>query len=414
MSGAGRGTRQAAERGPGRAAIGFILATVVIDAIGFGLILPVLPALIMEVSGDGLAEAAIWGGLLTTAYAAMQFLFGPVLGNASDRWGRRPVLLLSLAVMAADYLVLALAPALWLLFVARIVAGIAAATQATAMAFMADISPPERKSQNFGLIGAAFGLGFVLGPAIGGLLGEFGTRAPFYAAAVLAGLNLLLGAVALPETVTEARRRPFSWRRANPVGALADMGRLAGLRPMLAVFFLSQIAFYVYPVIWAYFTQARFGWGPGMVGLSLASFGVAMALVQGVLLRLVVPRVGDRRAVMAGFALSVLGLVGYGFVTEGWMAFVLVPVAALGGLTGPALQGIMSRMAGERMQGALQGALTSTTALATILSPLIMTRVFHAFAAEDAAILLPGAPFLLAAMLAVAGLLVFLRLRSEG
>ncbi|MCC6007975.1 MAG: TCR/Tet family MFS transporter [Rhodobacteraceae bacterium] len=376
-----------------------VLGTILLDAIGIGLILPVMPGLVMEVTGQGLAQAALWGGLLTTSFAIMQFLFGPVLGNLSDAFGRRPVILASLAVMAVDYVVMGLAHTIWLLLAARIVAGIAASTHATAMAFMADISRPEEKSANFGLIGAAFGLGFVLGPALGGLLGEFGTRAPFYAAAVLAGLNLILGIVVLPETLARHNRRSFSWRRANPLGALRGVRSLPGLGPVLVVFFLGQVAFYVYPMIWAYYGRAQFDWGPGMIGVSLATFGIAMAAVQGGLIRVVVARVGDRVAVLAGLAANAIALLGFGLAQAGWMVFALIPFAALGGLTGPALQGIMSRLAPDDRQGELQGVLSSASALATILSPLIMTSIFNAFAAEDAVIRLAGAPFLLSLVL---------------
>ncbi len=244
----------------------FILITLVIDAMGIGLILPVMPDLLQEVGGNGLGKAAIWGGILSTSFAVMQFLFGPLLGNLSDRYGRRPILLISLVVMTADYLVMAVAGSIWLLLAARMVAGVAAATQPTAAAYMADISTPDQKSARFGLISAAFGLGFILGPIMGGWLGEFGPRMPFIAAAALAGLNVLFGLIVLPETVTADLRRPFRWARANPIGAFIQLRHLQGLAPLLVAFFLFEFAFYVYPVIWAYFTQAQFGWGPPVLG----------------------------------------------------------------------------------------------------------------------------------------------------
>lgn len=282
----------------------FILITLIIDAMGIGLILPVLPDLIGELEGGTLGQAALWGGVLATSYAVMQFLCGPTIGSLSDRFGRRPILLVSLAVMAADYVVMAFAGSIWLLLAARIVGGIAAATQSTATAFIADISRPEDKSKNFGLVGASFGIGFVVGPLIGGVLGEFGTRAPFYAAAVLASFNLILGWYVLPETVTDKIRRPFDWRRANPLGAFRHIGALPGLKRYLALFFLYEFAFFVYPAIWAYFTRAQFGWEPGMVGLSLGLFGIAIAFVQGVLIRVVIPRLGETNAILYGFVFN--------------------------------------------------------------------------------------------------------------
>jgi len=250
-----------------RRAFIFIIITLVIDAMGIGLILPVMPDLLSGIQGGSLGNAAIWGGILATAYAAMQFLFGPILGALSDRFGRRPVLLVSLVVMCIDYVVMAFAGAIWLLFVARVVGGITAATQSTAAAYISDITPASEKSARFGAIGAAFGIGFVLGPVIGGLLGELGTRAPFIAAAILAGANALFGFLVLPETVTDKTRRTFEWRRANPLGALRQIGKLPGVTRLLFLFFLYEFAFIVYPSIWAYFTKAKFDWSPSMVGL---------------------------------------------------------------------------------------------------------------------------------------------------
>jgi DHA1 family tetracycline resistance protein-like MFS transporter len=373
----------------------FIFITVVIDAMGIGLILPVMPDLIREVNGGDLGQAALWGGILTTVYAVMQFGFGPLVGNLSDRFGRRPVLLTSLVVMAIDYVVMALAGAIWLLFIGRIVGGVTAATQSTAMAYVADISKPEEKSANFGLIGAAFGVGFVFGPLIGGLLASYGTRAPFYAAAVLASANFLFGYFVLPETVTDRIRRPFSWLRANPFGAFKHVGALPGLRPLLVLMFFYGVAFFVYPAVWAYYGQIRFGWGPGMVGVSLAVYGISIAVVQGVLIRPILARIGDRRAVILGLIVEVAAFVFLGFVQAGWMALAFTVVAAFGAIAGPALQGIMSRTADDNQQGELQGILTSINAIAVIFAPLIMTQTFFFFTREDAPIYSPGAPFLL-------------------
>ncbi len=387
----------------------FIMLTVTIDSMGIGLILPVLPDLILEIEGGTLAAAALWGGVLSTSFAVMQFLCGPLLGALSDRYGRRPVLLVSVGVMAVDYLVMAVAGTIWLLLAARIVGGITAATQATANAFLADISAPHEKAARFGLVGASFGLGFVLGPLFGGLLGEMGTRAPFYAAAALSALNLSLGLAVLPETVTEATRRPFRLAAANPLGAVRRIGRLAGARTLLTVFFLYQLAFYVYPATWAYFTQARFGWDPGLIGISLGVFGVSMAAVQGGLIRLIQPRLGERRMVAAGLTLSICAFTTLAFLTSGALVMALIPIAALGAIAPPALQSIMSQAAGADEQGTLQGVLTSVNAVAVILAPLLMTSTFAAFTHPAAPVTFPGAAFLLAALLVGVALGVFAR-----
>lgn len=379
----------------------FILLTLMIDAMGIGLILPVMPDLIREVNGGDLGQAAVWGGILSTIFAVMQFLFGPIVGSLSDRFGRRPVLLVSLGVMALDYLVMAVAGTIWLLVLGRIVGGITAATQSTASAYIADISKPEEKAANFGLVGAAFGVGFVLGPVLGGLLAEFGTRAPFYAAAALAGANMVFGYFVLKETVTDKTRRSFTLARANPFGAFRAIGRLPGVGRLLVLFLIYQIAFTVYPAIWAYFTQARFGWDPRMVGLSLASFGISMAIVQGGLIRLILRWFGDSGTVIYGIVFNFFAFAAIAFVTSGWLALILTPLTALGAVVTPALQGIMSRTAKDDQQGELQGVLTSVGALAMIISPLVMTQTFDLFTGPGAPVEMPGAPFLLSMVLMV-------------
>ncbi len=386
----------------------FILITVMIDSIGIGLILPVMPDLIQEVSGGDLASAAIWGGILSTAFAVMQFLFGPIVGNLSDRFGRRPVLLIALFFMALDYLVMALAWAIWILLIGRVVGGITAATQSVANAYMADISKPEEKAANFGLVGAAFGVGFVIGPLIGGILGELGTRAPFYAAAILAAANMVFGYFVLPETVTDRIRRPFRWSRANPFGAFASIGSMPGVGRLVAMFFLYQVAFFVYPAIWAFFTRARFGWEPGMIGLSLASFGVALAIVQGGLIRIILRRLGERYTVIYGLTFNACAFLALALVTNGTVALILTPLTALGAVVTPALQGMMSRTVPDDAQGELQGVLTSAAAVSMILSPLIMTQIFALFTSGAMPVYLPGAPFLVSMLLMAACAAVFL------
>ncbi|TDK48988.1 TCR/Tet family MFS transporter [Antarcticimicrobium luteum] len=391
----------------------FLLITVMLDAMGIGLIMPVIPDLIRDVRGGSLAQAALWGGVLSTVFAVMQFLFSPGLGSLSDHFGRRPVLLVSLAVMALDYLAMALAGSIWILFAGRIVGGITSATQAVASACMADLSAPKDKAANFGLIGAAFGVGFVLGPLIGGTLGALGPRAPFHAAALLATANLIFGLLVMRETVEDKNRRPFVWARANPLRAFRAISDLPGLRPLLWVFFLFSVALYVYPAIWSYFTQERFGWSTQVIGLSLALFGITMALVQGGLIRVALYRLGDRGTVVCGLILNLFSFGLIAMVTEGRLALILTPVAALGTVVVPALQGIMSQRVSDDAQGALQGVLTSVNALATILSPLMMTSAFAAFTGAAAPLYLPGAPFLLAMGLLGAALALFLGLRPS-
>tara|TARA_R110002049_G_scaffold140930_5_gene302309 strand:- start:39718 stop:40917 length:1200 start_codon:yes stop_codon:yes gene_type:complete len=391
-----------------RLRITFILLTVMIDAMGVGLILPVMPDLIREVTGGGLSQAALWGGVLTTTFAAMQFIFGPVLGALSDRFGRRPVLLTSLVVMALDYVVMALAGSLWLLLVGRVVGGITAATHSSASAYIADISKPAERAARFGLIGAGFGAGFVLGPLIGGLLGEYGTRAPFWAAAGLAAANALLGWIVLRETLPRANRRAFDWRRANPLGALRQLGALPGIRPLLMVYFLYHLAFATYPSVWAYFGQAQLGWSPTMIGLSLGVFGVLMVLVQAGAIRLILRQLGESGTVVLGHLSALAGFVFLGFASSGGLVLGLTVLAALAGVIPPALQGIMSARVAADAQGELHGALSSATALSMILSPLVMTAIFARYTGPATPIYLPGAPFLLAAGLTVAGLAIFL------
>jgi len=389
----------------------FILITVMIDAMGIGLMMPVMPDLIQDIQGADLGHAAIWGGILATSFAVMQFLFGPMLGNLSDRYGRRPVLLVALFVMTLDYLVMAVAGSIWLLLAGRLVGGITAATQSTAGAYMADISKPDEKAANFGLIGAAFGVGFVLGPLIGGLLAEFGTRAPFYAAAALAAANMTFGFFALPETVTDRIRRPFQWRRANPLGAFLHIGSLPGIGKLLIVSLIYGIAFFVYPAIWAYFGQARFGWGPGMIGLSLAAFGITIAVVQGVLIRPNLKRIGERNAVLLGLGIDIVAFTAMAFVSSGFVAILLTPLTALGSIAGPAMQGIMSRTARDDQQGELQGTLTSINAVAMIIAPLLMTQTFWYFTSVGAPFFLPGAPFLLSSLLTLLCVAIVLSMR---
>lgn len=397
---------------PGRLPIFVITTTVTLDAMGVGLIMPVMPALLREVEGGSLAQAAIWGGIMSAAFAVMQFLFGPVIGALSDRWGRRPVLLISLLAMAADYVIMALAGSLWLLLAGRILGGITAATHSTANAYMADISAPHEKAQRFGLLMAGFGVGFVLGPILGGLLAEYGTRAPFWAAGALAFANAALGFGVLQESLPRRRRRRFSWARSNPFGAFRAVARLAGVAPLLAVFFLFHVATYVYPAVWAFFLTERFGWGEGTIGLSLGIYGLSYALAMAFLVQPAMARLGPRGTVIFGLGMECITLVLIASLSDGRVLLAMIPIAALGSLAMPALQAAMSDSVSPSAQGELQGLLTSVNALAMACAPVLMTQTFAHFTAAGAPLYLPGAPFLLAAALMVLCLALFLGQRQ--
>jgi DHA1 family tetracycline resistance protein-like MFS transporter len=398
---------------PNRAAIYFVLFTVMIDAVGIGLIMPVMPSLLLDLGGSSLANAAIWGGVMSTVYAAMQFLFGPLVGNLSDRFGRRPILLVSLAVMALDYVLMGVAQSMWLLLAARVLGGITAANFATAGAVIADLSKPEEKAANFGLMGAAFGVGFILGPMMGGVMAEFGPRAPFFLAAVLAGVIAVFGYFVLPETVTDRTRRAFEWRRAMPLGAFKAVGAIPGQARMMLVLFFQEIAFVVYPAVWAFYTIAKFGWDPWLVGASLGAFGAMMALSQGVLIRFAIPWLGEYKTAILGLSMEVLSFVGIAFAPTTWFIFALLPLSAVGMLAGPAMQGIMSRAVSDDAQGELQGVVSSVRAIASIIAPLVMTGLFSWFTREGAVLHFPGAPFAVSAVLIVFALWIFRGWRND-
>jgi len=396
-----------------RFAIAFLLTTLSLDAIGFGLIMPVMPDLLREVTGEDLSNAALWGGVLFAGFATMQFLFGPVIGNLSDRFGRKPILLISLVVMSGDYVVLALAGSIWLIFVARLVTGISSSTYGTCMAYIADISTPQERAQRFGLMGAAFGVGFVLGPAVGGVLAEYGLRAPFVAAAVVAGVNAAFGALVMRESLLPENRRSFDWRRANPFGAFKHIGRLPGLGRFLTIYTIYEFAFTVYPVIWSYFAVARFGWTPGQIGLSLAYFGVSFALIQGWLIRVLLRRF-DRRFVMTfGLAAAAASFVVLTFVQNGTLALIMIPVTSLSGLVMPALRAEMSDRVSASQQGELQGALGSLHSLGLISAPVVYSATFAAFTASDAYFYSPGAVFAIPAALNILSIVLLWRHRRE-
>lgn len=392
-----------------KSSVVFIFIAVLVDVIGIGIIIPVMPKLIAELTGEGINRAAIYGGWLGFAYAIMQFLSASVLGGLSDSIGRRPVILFSLCALGIDYIVMGLAPTLGWLFLGRSLAGIAGASFIPAYAYLADVSPPEKRAQNFGLVGAAFGIGFIIGPAIGGLLGGLGTRVPFFAAAGLALTNTLFGFFVLPESLPKDRRRPFHIKRANPIGALLQIRKYPVVPGLAAAIFLWQVAHQVFPSTWSFYTMFRFGWTETMVGASLAFIGAIMATSQGVLSRIVVPRFGERRTARIGLACAVLAHLGYAFASRSWMMFALLVAWLLAGLVYPSMNAIMSREVPSNAQGELQGAVASLFSIALIVSPPLMTQLFGRFSAPDARVHFPGAAFACAALLTCASAVMFAR-----
>ncbi len=387
-----------------------VILTVMIDSMGIGIVIPVTPALLMDVlPGATLAEAAIWGGILTSLFSVMQFMFGPFLGTLSDQFGRKPVLMVSLFVMVGYYAVMVFAHTVWLLLLGRLIGGITAATHATATALVADVSAPKDKAARFGLLGAGFGMGFVLGPVLGGMLGEWGPRAPFVAAAFLSALNFLMAWLILPETVTDRIRRRFEWRRANPLGAIRAISQFPGLGPMLVVYLIYAIATAVYAAVWPFFTAERFGWSPAMIGVSLTIYGVCFAIVQGALVKPAIKRFGEYKTVVIGFGFEMFGLLLMSVMTNGTILLGFIPIAALGVIGQPALQAILSVGTSDDSQGVLQGVVASLSAISMIIAPVSMTWVFSTFTQESAAVYYPGAPFAVSALLLALGLYIFVR-----
>ncbi len=380
-------------------AVAFVFVTVLLNSVGFGIILPVLPELIVDITGDPLHEAARYGGWLAFAYASMQFIFSPVAGNLSDRFGRRPLLLASLVVFGVDYLIMGLAPTLAWLFLGRLIAGTSATSFGIANACIADLFPPEKRAQNFGLIGAAFGVGFILGPVIGGFLGEFGPRTPFFATAGIAFANALFGWIAMPETLRKEDRRPFQLARANPLGAFRQVADFPVVAGMLGAYFLYMLAHDSLPAIWAFYTMDRYGWGPREVGFSLGAVGVCMLIVQGVLIRKIIPMWGSKRTAYVGFVLTAVAFLGYAFSSAGWVMYIWIVVGAGSGLIMPAMNGIMSRQIPANAQGELQGVLGSVASSTFIVSPVVMTQLFAYYSSSAAPVYFPGAAFALAALL---------------
>jgi DHA1 family tetracycline resistance protein-like MFS transporter len=398
-----------------KAAIGFIFITLLIDVTGFGLIIPVMPKLIEQLLHiTDISKASQYGGWLTFAYAIMQFLFAPVLGNLSDKYGRRPVLLFSLLGFGIDYLFLSFAPTIAWLFVGRLIAGVTGASFTTASAYIADISTPENRAQNFGMIGAAFGLGFIIGPLIGGLLGELGPRIPFLVAAGLALTNCLYGYFVLPESLDKEHRRPFEWKRANPLGSLLQLKKYPAVGGLVVSLVLVYLAAHAVQTNWSFFNIERFNWSPKMIGISLGVVGLLVGVVQGGLIRIVNPRLGNEKSVYVGLTLYALGLLLFAFASQSWMMFVFLVPYCLGGIAGPALQSIISGHVPPNEQGELQGALTSLMSATSIVGPPMMTNLFAYFTGNQAPVYFPGAAFLLGSVFMLASAIwAYYALRTE-
>ena len=399
---------------PRKAAINFIFITLLIDVMGWGLIIPVMPDLISQLKKIPVNEASPYGAWLLSAYAITQFVFAPVIGNLSDKYGRRPVLLCALIGFGIDYLFLALAPSYGWLFVGRIIAGITGASFTTASAYIADISTPETRAKNFGMIGAAFGLGFILGPTLGGLLAGLGTRAPFYAAAILCLLNTLYGYFVLPESLSDEHKREFHWKRANPFGSLLLFKRYPAVGSLAISFFLIYMAAQSVQGNWSFFTIYRFHWSEKMVGISLGVVGLLVGLVQAGLTRVINPKLGNERSIYLGLFLYSMGLILFAFATKSWMMFAFLVPYCLGGVAGPALQSVLAGHVPPNEQGELQGALTSLMSLTTILGPPLMNNLFKYFTTGKDHLHFPGAPFLLGAAFMVSSIIVaWITLRNE-
>lgn len=382
-----------------------VLLIVITNSLGIGLVLPVMPDLLKQVGKVEIAQAAAIGGLLSLAFAATQVLFGPMLGALSDRFGRRPVLIVSLLMSALDYAMLAIANALWMFFVVRLFAGIAGATFSVSNAVLADTSKPKERAAQFGLTGAAFGLGFVLGPLFGGVLGELGPRAPFIAASCLCGFAAVLAFAILPETRPETAKR-FRWSDCIPLAAFVRLRRRIALVPLLIVHFLDATAGFVYPAVWAYFAVVQFGWGPTMIGVSLACYGACMAVVQAGGVRLLVERFGEVRTATFGLISAVIGFAIIGNVEVGWLAITLTPLLVARAVSGAAISGLLSRQVSSDGQGELQGLISGTTGLATMVAIPLMTQIFAVANSTTSGASWPGAPFAASAVFSFVALLL--------
>ena len=391
----------------------FIFITVLVDVIGLGIIIPIVPKLIENLTGLGINEASKYGGWLLFSFAIMQFIFSPILGGLSDRFGRRPILLLSLFGLGLDYIFHAFAPSIAWLFVGRIIAGIMGASFSTATAYIADISSPEKRAQNFGLIGAAFGLGFIIGPVIGGISSKWGTNVPFLIAAGLTLLNVIYGYFVLPESLSKNNRRAFEWKRANPISSLKNLRKYPVVSGLVISLVLTFIASHAVQSNWSFYTMYKFNWTAEIVGYSLAVVGVLVAFVQGFLIRKIIPRFGQVKSIYLGMSFSALGLLLFGLASESWMMFAFLIPYCLGGIAGPSIQGVISSQVPANEQGELQGALTSLMSLCGVFGPLLMTNLFAFATAKNSTFHVPGAPFFLASCLTLVSFYLSYRTLSK-
>jgi DHA1 family tetracycline resistance protein-like MFS transporter len=399
---------------PRKAAMGFIFITLLIDVTGLGIIIPVFPELIGKLTGGNISQVSQWGGVLTVIYAVMQFFCAPIIGNLSDKYGRRPVLLMSLLGFGIDYLFMAFAPTIWWLFVSRVISGITGASITTASAYIADVSTNETRAKNFGLLGAAFGLGFIIGPAVGGELAHFGLRVPFIVAAACCLLNAAYGYFVLPESLSRENRRPFEWKRANPLGSVTHLKKYPSVLGLIGSLVLVYIAAHALQSTWTYINIERFNWSPRMLGRSLGVVGIMTALVQGVLIRFINPKLGNEKSVYIGLTIYSLGMLAFAFANQSWMMFVFMIPYCLGGIAGPALQAILAGHVPRNEQGELQGALTSMVSLTSIIGPLVMTNLFAWFTRPGTRVHFSGAPFLLGSiLLMISALIAFSVLKNE-
>jgi DHA1 family tetracycline resistance protein-like MFS transporter len=400
-----------------QAGIAFILLTVLLDVIGFGIIIPVLPELVTDLLGGDSNAASTYYGFIAASFALMQFLFAPLLGALSDQVGRRPVILIALFGYAVNYALLALAPSVWWLFAARLLSGITGASVSTANAYIADISTDDNRTRHYGLLGAAFGLGFIIGPGLGGVLGHLGPRVPFWFSMAIVLVNWVYGLLVLPESLPVERRRPFSWARANPFTSIANLRRYPLVLGLSAAFVLLSLGQRGMESVWVLYTDYRYGWQAVHNGLAMALVGVLTAAVQAGLVRVVVPRIGERRAIVVGLLLSTVSLALCGLAAQGWMMLAVLAVAALGGLAPPAIQSLVARSVAADEQGSVQGTITSLMSLTAVVAPLIATQLFACFTGPDTPVVLPGAPFFMSASLVLGALLValpVLRRRQTG
>ncbi|MCP9768865.1 MFS transporter [Lacihabitans sp. LS3-19] len=390
-------------------AIFFILVTVLIDVIGIGIIIPIMPSLYQELTGGTVSEASQYSAYLVFIYAIMQFIFSPIIGGLSDQYGRRPVLLISLFGFGLDFVFLALAPTIAWLFVGRTISGIVGASFTTANAYIADVTEPEKRAQSFGMIGAAFGLGFIIGPSLGGILGEYGTRVPFWVSAGLSLCNWLYGYFILPESLLPENRRKFDIKRANPIGSLLNLKKYPYVLALVLSLFLVNVSNFATQGTWSFYGIEKFGWSKMEVGLSLGFVGLMVAIVQGGLIRVIIPKLGQEKSLFLGLAINSLGLAAFAFATQSWMMYAIMIPFAVGGLAGPAFQGIISNQVGKSEQGELQGGLSSLMSIAAIIGQPLMLGLFRAFTKENAPVYFPGAPFLMGGILTVISLLLVIR-----